>query len=45
MDKDLHLAILAFIMVIACLGYIYSIEYQSGSYVLLRTSYKGRGKH
>ena len=41
-NKDIHLALLAFIMAIACLTYIYSVEYQSGAYVLLQSSYKGR---
>lgn len=42
MNKDIHLALVAFIITIACIAYIYSVEYQSGGYVLQQTSYKGR---
>lgn len=41
-NKDIHFALIAFIMTIACLTYIYTVEYQSGAYVLLQSSYKGR---
>lgn len=41
-NKDIHLALLAFIMLITCLTNIYSVEYQSGASVLLQSSYKGR---
>lgn len=41
-NKDIHLALIAFFMTIACLTYIYTIEYQSGAHVLLQSSYKGR---
>ena len=41
-NKDIQLALVALIMTIACVTYIYSVEYQSGAYVLQQTSYKGR---
>lgn len=43
-NKDLTLGLTAMGMVICCLVYIYSIEYQTGANVLLKTSSKGRGK-
>ena len=42
-NKDLTLGLTAMAIVVCCLVYIYSIEYQTGSNVLLRTSSKGRG--
>lgn len=41
-NKDLTLALTAMAMVICCLAYVYSIEYQTGANVLLSTSAKGR---
>ncbi|WP_124100959.1 hypothetical protein [Ruminococcus sp. Marseille-P6503] len=41
-NKDLTLGLTAMAMVICCLVYVYSIEYQTGANVLLKTSAKGR---
>ncbi|MDO4945302.1 MAG: hypothetical protein Q4E74_08915 [Ruminococcus sp.] len=41
-NKDLTLGLTAMAMVICCLVYVYSIEYQTGANVLLKTSSKGR---
>lgn len=41
-NKDLLLGFIAMAMVICCLVYVYSIEYQTGANVLLKTSSKGR---
>lgn len=42
--KDLQLSLIAVAMLICCITYVYSIEYQTGTSVLLKSSYKGR-KH
>ena len=42
--QDILLSLIAVVMLIACLTYVYSIEYQSGVYILLRSGYKGRGR-
>lgn len=41
-NKDLTLGLTAMAMVICCLVYVYSIEYQTGASVLLKTSARGR---
>ena len=41
-NKDKILAITAMAMLICCLTYIYSVEYQTGASVLLNTSKRGR---
>lgn len=42
-NKDLILALIAMTMVLCCLAYAYSVEYQTGTNVLLKTSLRGRG--
>lgn len=42
-NNDLTLGLTAMAMVIFCLVYVYSVEYQTGANILLRTSAKGRG--
>lgn len=41
-NKDLLLGLIAVSMVIFCLVYVYSIEYQTSANILLKTSAKGR---
>jgi hypothetical protein len=41
-NKDLTLGLTAMAMVILCLVYVYSVEFQTGANVLLKTSAKGR---
>ncbi|MCD7742417.1 MAG: hypothetical protein LUI06_09455 [Ruminococcus sp.] len=41
-NKDLTLALTAVAMLICCLTYVYSVEYQTGASVLLKTSKRGR---
>lgn len=41
-NKDLTLGLTSMVMVICCLVYVYSVEYQTGANVLLKTSEKGR---
>jgi hypothetical protein len=41
-NKDLLLALTAVIMLILCITYVYSAEYQTGASTLLKISYKGR---
>ncbi len=43
-NKDLTLGLTAMAMVICCLVYVYSAEYQTGANVLLKTSARGRGE-
>ncbi len=43
-NQDILLGLVAMVMLVACLTYVYSIEYQSGVSVLMKTSYKGRGR-
>lgn len=43
-NKDLTLGLTAMAMVICCLVYVYSAEYQTGADVLLKTSARGRGE-
>lgn len=43
-NKDVKLAIIALLMTICCVTYIYSVEYQNKANVLLRCSYNGRLK-
>lgn len=40
--KDLTLGLTAMAMVICCLVYVYSVEFQTGANVLLKTNFKGR---
>lgn len=40
--SDLILALTAMIMIIMCTVYAYSVEYETGIYVMLKCSYKGR---
>lgn len=41
-NKDITMALTAMAMIICCLTYVYSIEYQTGASVLLKTSKRGR---
>lgn len=41
-NKDLTLGLTAIAMTICCMVYVYSVEYQTGAIVLLKTSAKGR---
>ncbi len=41
-SKDLQLGLIAMVVLICCLVYVYSVEFQTGSNVLLKCSYKGR---
>ena len=41
-NKDAQLAIIALAVEIACLAYVYSVEYQNGAASIVRTTFKGR---
>lgn len=43
-ERDAWLALIAVLVLIVCLSYIYSVEYAKGANVLLRTTQKGRGR-
>lgn len=44
MERDAWLALIAVLVLIVCLSYIYSVEHTKGANVLLRTTQKGRGR-